>query len=685
MSKGIVSQIYDLRGFLVPLCIIVGLLVIVTPLPAPIMDMLLVANIAISMIVLMTAIYIRTPLEFSVFPTLLLATVLARLVLNIASTRLILTKAASGGVAAAGGVIQSFGEFVAGNQIAVGLVIFAIIAVIQFIVITKGATRISEVAARFTLDGMPGRQMAIDADLNSGVITEQEAVKRRAEILQQADFYGAMDGASKFIRGDAIAAVFITLINVVGGLAIGIIQYQMQPVEALSVFTMLTIGDGLVSQLPALLISLAAGILITRSTQRVNLPETFVNQVFMRPEVLAISAAFLLLLTVTGLPKFPLLTLGSSCAGIAIVLFRKENEVKSETELRNREKSKQTTKKPESRIEELLNVDPIEIELGVSLLRHVDSQRGGVLLSRINQLRQRVALDLGIVLPKVRIRDNLRLPEHGYRVKINGTSVAHAELPETGWIATGGVDQEDVAATFEHPLFRQPVPLVDAENRAEVESKGANVWDAVSLLIGHLHRITDQYASELLSRDLTKHLIDELRKTSPTIVEEVIPNVLRLSQLQHVLQSLLAENIPIRQLALIMETLGDVYQSDMHPNDLTEKVRQRLSRTICQRYRDKTNRIYAVTMDPMLESQIQAATATSSTSHQSIRKTISDELENLVRTGHKPILLVRANVRKKLFEMLHENVAELIVLSYDEITNDTKVVSVGIASEVRKS
>lgn len=685
MSQGIVSKILDFRSIIVPLCIIVGLLVIVTPLPGPIMDMLLVANIAISMIVLMTAIYIRTPLEFSVFPTLLLTTVLARLVLNIASTRLILTKAASGGVAAAGGVIQGFGEFVAGNQIAVGLVIFSIIAVIQFIVITKGATRISEVAARFTLDGMPGRQMAVDADLNSGVITEKEAVERRTEILHHADFYGAMDGASKFIRGDAVAAVFITLINVVGGLVIGIAQYQMKPVEALSIFTMLTIGDGLVSQLPALLISLAAGILITRSTQRVNLPETIVNQVFKHPEVMAISAAFLILLTVTGLPKIPLLTFGSSCAGIAFVLFRKESDARSLSDLQDKKEPKQASKKPESRIEELLTVDPIEIELGVSLLRHVDSQHGGVLLSRINQLRQRVTIDLGIVLPKVRIRDNLRLPEHGYRIKINGTMVAHAELPETGWVATGGEEPEFEPETFSHPLFRHPVFLVDADRRSEFEAKGANVWDAVSLLISHLHRITDQHASELLSRDLTKHLVDELRKTSPTIVEEVVPKVLPLNQLQHVLQSLLAENIPIRQLALIMETLGDVFQSGMHPDHLSEKVRRRLSRTICQRYRDTTNRIYAVTLDPMLESQIQATSANHSTSHQTIRQAISEEIDSLVRTGHKPILLVQANIRKKLFEMLHQSVPDIVVLSYDEITNDTKVVSVGIASEVRKS
>ncbi len=410
------------KDLVLPVAIIASVLVILVPLPAALMDVLLSCNIAVSVIVLLTTIYVRTPLEFSIFPTLLLATTLARLVLNVATTRLILTHGASDKLDAAGGVITAFAGFVAGDgKIVVGIIIFVIIVVIQFVVITKGATRISEVAARFALDGMPGKQMAIDADLNAGIIDEKEAQRRREEITQQADFYGAMDGASKFVRGDAIAGIVITLINIIGGLIIGVGQNGMAFSEAASIFTRLTIGDGLVSQVPAFLVSLAAGLLVTRSTQRSNLPQQFLTQLFSRPQALAVTAGFLAILVTTDLPRMPLLVLGGACLGISRMLTQsqqREQQVADKTDAAKKAVA-------DERIEDYLAVDPMEIEVGVGLIRLADPKRGGDLLERIQRVRQNVAAEIGIIMPKVRIRDNLRLEPNEYRIKIADMVVAH--------------------------------------------------------------------------------------------------------------------------------------------------------------------------------------------------------------------------------------------------------------------
>ncbi|HRX78130.1 MAG TPA: FHIPEP family type III secretion protein, partial [Pirellulaceae bacterium] len=411
------------KDLILPVGIIASVLVILVPLPPGILDLLLAVNITVAVIVLLTTVYVKTPLEFSIFPSLLLATTLARLVLNVASTRLILTRAASDDMSAAGGVIKSFGEFVAGNDIVVGLIIFVIIIVIQFVVITKGATRISEVAARFALDGMPGRQMAIDADLNAGVIDEHEAQARRNEITQQADFYGAMDGASKFVRGDAVAGILITLINVIGGLIIGVAEYGMTFTDAGKLFTQLTIGDGLVSQVPALLVSLAAALLVTRSTQKINLPVQFLEQLFSRPQALAVAASFLGVLIFTGLPKLPLMVIAGSCVMLALQLRRKE-DAKAAKEVATKHAAKEKANTKEERIEDYLAIDPMEMEIGVGLIRLADPSRGGDLLPRITGVRQAVASEIGIVLPKVRIRDNMRLDERTYRVKIANNTVA---------------------------------------------------------------------------------------------------------------------------------------------------------------------------------------------------------------------------------------------------------------------
>ena len=690
------TRLGRIREFLLPCGIIASLLVILMPLPAVLMDFLLIANIAISVIVLMTAVYVRSPLEFSIFPTVLLATTVSRLVLNIATTRLILTRAASEGMNAAGGVIQGFGQFVTGNQILVGIVIFSIIAVIQFVVITKGATRISEVGARFMLDGMPGRQMAIDADVGAGTIDEKEAQRRRNEIIEQADFYGAMDGASKFVRGDAIASVFITAINIVGGLAIGVISYQMSPINAAEVFTKLTIGDGLVSQVPALLISLAAGTLVTRSTKRINLPTAFVSQVFARSEVLAIAGGFLILLVMTSLPTMPLLMLGTSCVGVAFVLSKneqKQNAAQAEAKNNQTTSKKDKQQQPESRIEDFLSVDPIEVELGLGLIGLADPKRGGSLLSKITKLRQSVAIDMGVVVPKVRIRDNLKLDENSYRVSVNGSVVSTAQLAPSRYLAIpqrAGAPLSDIE--HKHPLFALPLYEVTIDARADAEAAGAKIIDSPTLLVRHLHKTFTDHAAELLTRDATQHLLDELKKTAPAIVDELVPTILSIGQVQHVLQQLLTEHIPIRQLGTILEVLGDNAKQTTSVSELTELTRQRIARTISQRFRDSNSRIHVVTLDPGLENRIQSACSMDTSSNVACRlsneqrrtmnRGIGKELAALSSENRRSILLVTPAARPYLRSLIASDFPEAIVLSYAEISPDTRIVSMGIVEDI---
>ena len=675
---------------ILPIGLIICLLVVLTPVPPELLDLLLIGNIAISVIILLTTVYVAAPLEFSVFPTVLLATTLGRLVLNVATTRIILTEG-SQGITAAGGVIQSFGQFVAGDQVLVGLVIFSIIAVIQFVVITKGATRISEVTARFALDGMPGKQMAVDADLNAGVITNEEAVARRNEITRQADFYGAMDGASKFVRGDAIAAVFITLINILGGLAIGIFQYQMSPLDAADVFTKLTIGDGLVSQVPALFISLAAGLLVTRSTQRTNLPVDFLSQLLNRPQVMWAAAGVLGLLMLTSLPRLPLFVLAVGCCGAA-VLLRGPTPSAPEKSKSKKTSIKGEPQKLEPRIEEYLAVDPVELELGLSLVRLADVKRGGSLLSRITELRQSIAIRLGLVLPKVRIRDNLRLDESQYRIKVNGNSVASAELPVDLVFMTGSRDQWPAidGKLIRHPAFSQPLLGVVPEQIQAAKQAGLEILDPLQVLLRHLRIVVNQHAPELLTRDATRHLVDETRKTSPAVVDELIPDIMKLSDVQRILQRLLSEGVSIRQLSIVLETLGDESDAAKSDVELTESVRQRLARTICAQFRDDRERLHVITLDPALEEQIQKAGQLRgrelmldlpSQQVESICRSIDRELEQLRGQGRPEIVLVTPEIRPMVKRLTRHLLPQIVVLSYAEITAETKVVSLGIVSE----
>lgn len=687
------SRLSRWQDLIFPLGIIASVLVILVPLPPVMLDVMLAANVSLSVIVLLTTIYVKTPLEFNIFPSLLLATTLARLVLNVASTRLILTHAGKDGLTAAGGVIQAFGEFVAGDQIVVGIIIFIIIVVIQFIVITKGATRISEVAARFALDGMPGRQMAIDADLNAGIIDEKEAQRRREEIAQQADFFGAMDGASKFVRGDAIAGIIITLINILGGFCIGVLQAGLTFAEAAEVYTKLTIGDGLVSQVPAFLVSLAAGLLTTRSSAKSDLPMQFLQQLFSNPRALAVTGGFLGILVFTNLPAMPLVTIAAGCCGLAFVLTRgrKADEAKAAKV----EAAKAAEKKPaEERIEDYLLIDPMEMEIGVGLIRLADPKRGGDLLPRITGVRQGVAADIGIVLPKVRIRDNMTLAENQYRIKIANNPVAEGTVYPDRYLAmdSGATSGKIAGIETRDPAFNQPATWIEGGMRSRAEMLGYTPVEPAAVLATHLQEVVRRHADELLNRDAAKHLIDELKKQSPAAVDELIPGVMKLAEVQQVLQMLLREEVPIRQLGVILETLGDYATKTKDLVLLTEFVRNRLARTICTRYRDKESKLFVLTLDPALEDRIAAGIEHTERglfirmSPPAIEKTcerIASEVSKLMQQGRPPILLVSPQIRPGLRQMTHSSMPRLVVLSYNEITRDTKIEALGMIEDVK--
>ena len=688
-TQGAIERAQEL---ILPVAIISSVLVILVPLPVAVMDVLLAANITLAVIVLLTTVYVKTPLEFSIFPSLLLVSTLGRLVLNVATTRLILTRAETYGPAAAGSVIETFGNFVAGDRLIVGLIIFVIIVVIQFVVITKGATRISEVAARFALDGMPGRQMAIDADLNAGIIDEKEAQRRRQEITSQADFFGAMDGASKFVRGDAIAGIIITLINIVGGLAIGMAEAGMSFTEAASLFTKLTIGDGLVSQLPAFLISLAAGLLVTRSSQKVNLPSEFLGQLFSRPQALGVTSAFLGVLVFTSLPRIPLLLIGGGCAGLAVTLSRRRQHADQAAAVARTEKQAQD--KSEQRVEDYLVVDPMELEIGVGLIRLADPKRGGDLLDRIQRVRHNVAGDIGIIMPKVRIRDNLRLDENQYQLKIADMPVADGHVfPEMLLAIDSGVTTGNVDGTpTKDPAFGTDAKWIRTGLREQAEMVGYTVVEPGAVLATHLTEMVRRHADEILTRDAAKHLMDELKTVSPAVVEELIPKQMTLAEVQQVLQMLLREQVPIRQLATILETLGDYAPRTKDPLLLVEYVRHRLARAISTRYRNADGRLHVITLDPALEDRIRAGFEHNERglfirmSPQAVETTcalLARQVEKLSAANHPAVVLVSPPIRPALKQMTETHLPQLVVLSYNEVTRDTQIESIGLVGDAK--
>ncbi len=691
-NESILSRILKYRDLIMPIGAVALIFVMLIPLPTMLMDVFLSANLAFAAIILLTTIYITSPLEFSVFPSMLLAATLFRLVLNCATTRLILTagdRSADGGAtAAAGQVIEAFGNFVAGDSMAVGLIIFIILIVIQFVVITKGATRISEVAARFVLDGMPGKQMAIDADLNAGLINEGEAKRRREEISNEADFYGAMDGASKFVRGDAIAGIIITLVNIMGGLAVGMLQYDWTMSQCFEVFTKLTIGDGLVSQIPAFIISISAGLIVTRSTAKTNLGDELISQMISKPKALIVAAVFLVMLGFAKLPKIPLFTLAASSAAIAYIITRN----KKQEQLAQIKTEK--TKKPEAKddkVESLLPLDRMELEIGYGLIKLVDTKQGGDLLQRISMIRRQVALELGIVVPSIRIRDNVRLGPNDYVIKIKGVDVASGQAYVEQFLAmdSGAVTGKLTGKETIEPAFGLPAVWVPANKKEQAEMMNYTVVDCSSVLATHLTEVIKIHASELLTRQDLNSLLDTVKEKSPAVVEEVVGGSLKAGEIQKVLHSLLEERVPIRDMETILETLGDWAPRTQDLEVLSEYVRNALARTICSQYKEDDNHLKCITLDPAMEDMVNRhiergdrgsfltlppATATK------IVESCSQQLQNLLTMGAQPVVLCSPQIRLSLRRLLAASIPNIVVLAYNEIVKDIQIDSLGMVS-----
>ncbi len=691
-----VYKIAALRSFIVPVSFIALVGVLLIPLPPAMLDVLISLNFALAVIILLTTIYMEKPLDFSVFPSLLLATTLYRLVLNVASTRLILSANAGSAEEAlgiAGHVILAFGKFVAGDSMFVGIVIFLILIIVQFIVITKGATRISEVAARFTLDAMPGKQMAIDADLNAGTIDEKEARRRREAISQEADFFGAMDGASKFVRGDAIAGIVITVINIAGGFALGMVDRGWDAAQTAKTFTLLTIGDGLTAQIPALIISIASALIVTRSGSKEQLGTEFTDQLASQPKGLYITAAFLGLLSLTPLPTVPLLATGAILAAVAYGTSRsRANVLREAKELADAPKPQDAAP-----IEQLMKVDLLELEVGVGLIALVDVAQGGELLDRISATRRQLALEMGVVMPPVRIRDNMQIPTTDYRIKIRGNSVAAGSLRINKVLA---MDPGVVSGTVQgeatrEPAFGLPAWWIEPALRTRAETLNFTVVDPTSVLVTHIAETVKRHAEELLTRDEVNNLVEGVKVKSPKLVEETIPAIVKPLELQKVLQGLLRERVSIRDMETILDTLAEWGSKTKDPEVLVEYVRNSLRRAICNQYAvpdpsgDTRPRLVCVTLDPALEDEINAyidrgAAGTSLTMPARVAKRYAEHLARSVQlvtnSGYQPIVIASPAVRAIVRQLLEPHVKGIVVLGYNEITAEVDVQSLALVA-----
>lgn len=649
-----------------------GVLLIVAmmilPLPAEILDVLLAVNIAGALIILLVSIYANEPLKFSVFPSILLLATLFRLGLNILSTRLILLNAE------AGEIIATFGDFVVGGNYVVGVVVFLILVVIQFVVITNGAGRVAEVTARFTLDAMPGKQVAIDADLNAGVIDDQEARRRRKEIQAEADFYGAMDGASKFVKGDAIAGIIIIIINITAGFVIGVVQLGIEPAEALRTFTLLTIGDGLVSQIPALIISTATGIIVTRAATDSDLGQQVVSQILAQPRVLGVVAVALVLLgIVPGMPKLTFFVLAALFGGIAYMVHSGSRQADAEAA----DGESATPAEPES-LNHLLAIDPMELEIGFGLVPLVDLDQGGNLLSRITLVRRQIVVDLGLLMPTIRIRDNMQLDANEYRIKLRSVTVARGEVRPDRLLAMnpGLVEEEIDGIETTEPAFGLPALWIGQDKRERAELVGYTVVDPASVVATHLTETVRNFAAAILTRQDVSNLLDNLKEDYPAVVDELVPNQLTLGDVQRVLQGLLREQISIRDLLTVLETLANYAKLTTDPDVLTEFVRQSLARAICAQYADERGTVSVLTIDAGLQEQLMGSLeqtdqgltlALDPDMGQKLAQALAQEMEKMASQGYTPVLLAPTQLRLALRRYIETILPKLVVLSFGEI------------------
>ncbi|HHX64925.1 MAG TPA: flagellar biosynthesis protein FlhA [Chloroflexi bacterium] len=669
-NRGKTTQFNDV---FVALALAMTIAMMITPLPPFLLDILLVLNAGIAFLILLISMYVTHPLQFSVFPSLLLIITLFRLGLNVSASRMILSQAQ------AGRVIAVFGGLVVGGNYVVGFVVFVMLLVIQFLVITNGAGRVAEVAARFTLDAMPGKQLSVDADLNSGLIDEEEARNRRRMVEQEADFYGSMDGATKFVKGDAIASIVIVVVNVVGGFIIGLVQLDMDIIEALQTYTLLTVGQGLVTQIPSLLISAATGLIVTRSMSDDSLGADVARQLANPNALFAVAGFLALFALLPGIPKPSVMGLAVALGALGMVLRRRESQALAALPQSGEATGPSTVEEPES-IKSLLQVDPMTIELGFGLISLVDESREDNLSSRIMALRRQLAMELGFILPKIRITDNLRLTRNQYAVRLRGAMVGRGELIPGRFLAMpvqpDAPELEGIATT--EPAFGLPAWWVDDETRQQAELFGYTVVDALSVLITHLSEIIKHHAPQLLSLQDVQELLDHQKKASPATVNDLIPDRLTLPELQEVLRNLLRERISIRDLSTILETLGRHVGSTKDPAVLSEMVRRALSYAISDQCAEE-GVLHVATMDPATEAHL------SETIHQGVHlrleptlaqhllMSIGESMEALAREGHQPVLLCASEVRLALARFVERALPNLIVLSYNEVSPHVEV------------
>ncbi len=677
----------DTPSLIVAVGVIALLSIMIMPLPTPVLDLLLSISLTMGLVVLMMAMYNTNPLHFSSFPSILLLTTLYRLSLNIASTRLILLHGHEG-PGAVGQVIQSFGHFVVGGNYTVGLVIFLIMVLINFIVITKGSGRIAEVAARFTLDAMPGKQMAIDADLNAGLIDEDGAKQRRADISQEAEFYGAMDGAAKFVRGEAIASIIIMLINIIGGLFIGVIGNKMDIFQALQTYTLLTIGDGLVAQVPSLLISTAAGIIVSRAASNLSMGAEFAKQFGMQPQALAVSAGIVVIMgLVPGLPHIPFLLLGV-LLGTVSYFAAKQNLVREAEEAEAQKGTDEPPAGSPETVEALLPLDTLQLEVGYGLIPLVDEKQEGDLLERIRGIRRQFALDMGLIVPPLHVRDNLQIKPDEYLLLLKGVEIARGELMMGYQLAmdSGTAKREIEGIPTTEPAFNLPAIWIHADKKDEAQLAGYTVVDPSTVIATHITEILRTYADELLGRQDAQKLLDNLAKTHPKVIEELIPDNLSLGGLQKVLQGLLRERVSIRDLRTICETLADYSPLTKDTAILTEYVRQKLSRAIIASLVEEDNKLSVLTLAAPVEDIIRESIQKTEQGNylhlepdlgKHIIEATQKIVERITAEGYQPIILCAPVIRRHLRHLLERFMPQITVLSNNELPNQIQIQALG--------
>ena len=681
-ASSLKSLIQRPQEYLVGLGVVTVLAVMVMPIPPFLLDLFLSFSITFALIILLVSVFMRGPLDFSVFPSLLLIVTLIRLSLNVASTRIILLHG-SEGTSAAGQVIESFGSFVVGGNFVVGTVIFIILVMINFIVITKGSVRTSEVAARFTLDAIPGKQMSIDADLNAGLINENQARKRRQMLEQEADFYGSMDGAIRFVRGDAIAGILITVVNILGGFGIGVFQQDMEIGEAAQVYTLLTIGDGLVSQLPALVVSTAAGLVVTRATTDKNLPHQLISQLVNQPHAFLIASAILFFFgIIPGLPHFPFFLMSIIAGTIG---FNKFKDTSKKALIDSRKKEEDAKAPTPERVESILPLDIMELEVGYELIPLVDADSNGELLDRIKSVRRQFALEMGFIVPPLHIRDNLQLKSSEYGILIKGVEVSRGSIMTGRLLAMnpGTIEKEIDGIQTTEPTFGLPAVWITTSDKQKAQMAGYTVVDPSTVITTHIKETIKRHASELLGRQETQALIDKFKESNPKVIEELIPDVLSLGKVQKVLQNLLKEQISIRDLRTILEQLADYGPSSKDTDILTEYVRQAMARPITKQFQSADGSLSVMTLDRGVEELIQSSIQrTEVASFLALEPTVAEKL--LVKLQEaveamspqietSPVLLASPGIRHHLRKFIERFIPDLAVLSHSEIIPSVQI------------